>query len=556
MRNAVVIMLPLALLTSLLCACAGPPAPTLTPTETPPSREVRRPAVAGQFYPADGDELARMVDAMLASVEPVEAGGARIEPIALIVPHAGYIYSGQVAAYAFKQIEGVEYEAIVIIGPNHRDPTFRDVSVYAQGAFETPLGPVPIDEELARALIEADERIVFDRGVHLHEHSIEVELPFLQRVCPDCRMVPIVIGQPSMENCETLAEALVRVLAGKRALIIASSDMSHYPAYEEAVRVDRATLAAIESLDPQTVLDTIEEQMAQGIPNLHTCLCGQGPVIATMMAAEGLGADRVTVLKYANSGDTPFGDPSQVVGYGAVMFWRGQGPGPGSMLPPLPRPREESSSNREPIRLSPEEKARLLAMARETIVRFLEDGFAPLFERAHPSVAPHGPEKGLGQVSTFNYTVTEPNLLRRSGAFVTLEKHGDLRGCIGTTQAKRPLYQTVQWAAIAAAVQDPRFPSVVPEELEEIEIEISVLSPLRPIEDVNEVQVGVHGLYIVKGQRSGLLLPQVATEQGWDREAFLRGVCRKAGLPEGCWREGAQLYVFTADVFEEEPEAP
>jgi AmmeMemoRadiSam system protein B/AmmeMemoRadiSam system protein A len=497
------------------------------PTETPPSREVRRPAVAGQFYPADGDELARMVDAMLASVEPLEAGGARLEPIALIVPHAGYVFSGQVAAHAFKQIEGLDYEAIVIIGPNHQDPTFRDVSIYARGVFETPLGPVPIDEELAQALIEADERIVFDRNVHRDEHSIEVELPFLQRVCPSCKMVPIVVGEPSMENCEALAEALVKVLSGKHALIIVSSDMSHYPAYEDAVRADRATLAAIETLDPQAVLDTIEKQMRQGVPNLHTCLCGQGPVIATMMAAKRLGADRVMVLKYANSGDTPFGDPSQVVGYGAVMFWRGQGAEGWRMESGGWKVENGETSPFHPP-FSPDEKARLLAMARETITRFLEDGFAPL------------------------YTVTEPTLLRKSGAFVTLKEHGELRGCIGYTQAERPLYLTVQWAALAAAVQDRRFPPVAPEELKEIEIEISVLSPLRPLEDASEIEVGVHGLAIVKGGRSGLLLPQVATEERWDQEAFLQSLCRKAGLPEGCWREGAQLYVFTADVFGEE----
>ncbi|MFQ6059317.1 MAG: AmmeMemoRadiSam system protein B [Anaerolineae bacterium] len=523
------VILLLSLTTWCLCSCAAPTA-TPAPTPTPGPSEVRQPAVAGQFYPYDPHELARMVDAMLANVEPVGAGGpAHPEPVALIVPHAGYIYSGQVAAYAFKQIEGLDYEAIVVVGNNHRDPTFRDLSVYARGAFETPLGPVPIDEELAQALIEADERIVFDRQVHRYEHSIEVELPFLQRVCPSCKIVPIIVGQPSWENCEALADALARVLAGKHALIIASSDMSHYPAYEDAVRVDRATLAAIETLDPRALLDTIQEQMGQGVPNLHTCLCGQGPVLVAMIAARKLGANRVTVLKYANSGDTPFGDPSQVVGYGAVMFWRGQSAGPGSMLPPFPQPPEQGSSNpSKPIRLSPAEKARLLAMARETIARFLEDGFAPL------------------------YSVTEPELLRKSGAFVTLKEHGELRGCIGYTRAERPLYLTVQAAALAAAVQDRRFPPVAPEELKDIEIEISVLSPLRPISDVSEIQVGKHGLFIVKGQKSGLLLPQVATEQGWDWEQFLRGVCRKAGLPEDCWQKGAQLYVFTADVFGEE----
>ena len=198
----------------LVAACAGPtakPAPTdtpeptmaLTPTAMPTPSEVRKPAVAGQFYPDDAEQLSTMIDAFLAQVEEVEAQGqARPEPIAIIVPHAGYIFSGQVAAHAFKQVEGVDYgrappNAIVVVGTNHTDPGFRQVSVYAEGAFETPLGLVPIDTELAQALIAADEGIVFDRDVHRHEHSIEVELPFLQKLYPGYAIVPVIVGEPS-----------------------------------------------------------------------------------------------------------------------------------------------------------------------------------------------------------------------------------------------------------------------------------------------------------------------------------------------------------------------
>jgi AmmeMemoRadiSam system protein B/AmmeMemoRadiSam system protein A len=463
---------------------------------------VRKPAVAGAFYPEDPEELQTMVDAFLEPIDSLDG-----EPIGLIVPHAGYVYSGGVAAYGFKQLVGVNYDTVVIIGPNHQDPTFEDISVYAQGAFETPLGRLPIDEEVAQALIGADERIVFDADVHAQEHSIEVELPFIQRVLGNVKIVPIIVGQPTGENVEALSSALVQVLAGKKALLIASSDMSHYPAYQDAVRVDTATLAAMETRDPQVVLATMRENMASGVANLGTCLCGQGPVLTVMKAAAELGANQVTILQYANSADSPYvaGDRSRVVGYGSVMLW-----------------------HYDPPDLSAEEKSKLLTIARESIAQYLRDGTLPQAE------------------------ASEPNLTRKSGAFVTLETAGELRGCIGHLLAQEPLYLTVQQTAVSAATQDPRFPSLSEEELGEITIEISVLSPLRRVTDVEEIKVGTHGLLIVAEGRSGLLLPQVATDEGWSRDEFLDAVCRKAGLPDDTWRSGgAALYTFTAIVFGE-----
>jgi len=514
----------------LVAACAGPtatPVPTqtpeptvaLTPTTMPTPGEVRKPAVAGQFYPDDAEQLSKMIDAFLAQVEKVGPRG--LEPIAIIVPHAGYIFSGQVAAYAFKQLEGIEYEAIVVVGTNHTTPGFRRVSVYAEGAFETPLGLVPVDTELATALIAADERIVFDRGVHRDEHSIEVELPFLQKLYPGQAIVPVIVGEPSAENCEALSNALAKVLAGKKALIVASSDLSHYPSYEDACRVDMATLEAIQTMDPQRLTEVINRYMKEGIPNLHTLCCGEGPIRVAMMTAKKLGANQVTVLKYANSGDTPFGDWDRVVGYGAVMFWKGRDSIEDFTLSTPPSP------PKQPTPLSPDEKDKLLVIARQTITQFLETGTVPSFE------------------------VSEPNLFQKRGCFVTLEKHGELRGCIGDLIPRRPLYLTVQSVAISAALNDRRFFPVTKDELKDIDIDISVLSPIEPIADVSEIQVGRHGLIIVKGQHQGVLLPQVAVENNWDRDEFLRQICLKAGLPEDAWQEGAQLYVFTAEVFGE-----
>jgi AmmeMemoRadiSam system protein B/AmmeMemoRadiSam system protein A len=460
------------------------------------------------------------VDALLAESKPV---AEHASPVALIVPHAGYVYSGHVAAQAFKQIEGLDFGAMVVVGVNHRDPTFRQVSVWAEGAFETPLGLALVDEDLAADLVAADERIVFDRGVHEHEHSVEVQLPFLQRIYrDDLRFVPVVIGDPSTENIHALAGALARVLEGKRALIIASADLSHYPAYDDALRSDAAILQAILSLDSDRFFAARDAMMAGGIPNLSTCSCGEGPVLTAMIAAKELGADHATLLRYANSGDTPFGERDQVVGYGAVAFWRGEQGGSEAGLVDIQR-------DLLPIApLSAKDKASLLELARASLERFLVVGDVPIVRPA------------------------EPGLWQERGAFVTLEQDGELRGCIGELVGRRPLYLSVQWAALSAALADRRFPPLRQEELGDIEIEVSALTELQELRDPNDVEVGVHGLLIARGEQRGVLLPQVAVDEGWSREEFLQAVCRKAGLPEDAWGEaGTKLYWFQAEVFQE-----
>ncbi len=502
------------LLAATLCACrpASEPIPTIipvTPALLPTSRpaedfsEIRPAAVADAFYPADPRQAADMVEQYLAPVRQVDG-----QPLALIVPHAGWVYSGQVAAVAYKQIEGVQYDTVVIIAPNHSDPTFDAISVYAQGAFETPGGLLPVDEELAAQLLAAHERIVFERGVHRDEHSIEVQLPFLQRVCPGCAIVPVIIGQPTPENIDILAQALTDVLRDKRVLLIASSDLSHYPAYDDAVRVDTTTLAAIETQDAGLLSAVMAEQMSQGVPGLITCACGAGPILVTMRVAQALGADHARILSYANSGDVG-GDLGRVVGYGAVMFWRWQPPD-----------------------LSAAQQAELLSLARRSVEGYLETG---------KKTPPDPPDDAA--------------LNRPLGAFVTLTQGGELRGCIGHMQGDAPLYQTVAQVAIDAAVNDPRFPALtLAELLDDVEIEVSVLSPLKRVRDVYdeaEIEVGRHGLYLLYGQQRGVLLPQVPVDQGWDRAEFLEQICAKSGLPGGCW-ERATLYTFTAQVFGED----
>ncbi|HIQ02761.1 MAG TPA: AmmeMemoRadiSam system protein B, partial [Anaerolineales bacterium] len=470
---------------------------------TPPGR-VRLPAVAGSWYPDDPTGLAQMIDGMLAAVEPVDGA-----PVALIVPHAGYIYSGPVAAAGFAQLAQGEYDVAVIIASDHQPPLSDPISVWAEGGWETPLGVVPVDVELARALLEADHRITFDPAAHEREHPVEIELPFLQRVCPDCAIVPILMGADDEEAVQALRDALLSALPGRRAVVIASSDLSHYPSREDAVRVDSATLAAIETFDPAAVRAAIASSIQAGVPNLVTCACGEGPILVTMHVAAGLGADTVTVLRYANSADSPYGNEDQVVGYGAVMFWR-----------------------YEPPDLTQERQEALLALARSTLETYLETGAIP------------------------PYKTDDPVLARRAGVFITLREGRNpiapLRGCIGHTRADLPLYRAVQEMAVAAAIQDPRFPPMTSEELGDVTIEVSVLSPFRRVTDISQIEVGTHGLMIFKGGHQGLLLPQVPVEEGWDREAFLEGLCQKAGLAPGCWQEGASLYAFTAIVFGKE----
>jgi len=440
-----------------------------------------------------------MMDDMLAAVEPVDG-----EPIGLIVPHAGYVYSGPVAACGFRQLEGAQYDVAVVIASDHQAPLSAPISIWAEGGFETPLGIVPVDVELAQALVEADSRITFDPAAHEGEHPIEIELPFLRRVCPGCAIVPVLMGAGDEDAVEALVSALLESLPGRRAVVIASSDLSHYPSYDDALIADGATLSAIETGDPARVRRTIKSLMGAGLSNLVTCACGEGPILVTMRVAQGLGADTVIVLRYANSGDSPYGDQEQVVGYGAVMFWR-----------------------YEPPELTAAQREELLALARTTVADYLETGSIP------------------------DYTTDDPVLTRRSGVFVTLKKRGELRGCIGHTQADLPLYQAVQQMAVSAATGDPRFPSVTQEELADVTVEISILSPFRRVTDVAQVEVGTHGLMIFKDQHRGLLLPQVPIEQSWDREEYLENLCLKAGLAGGCWQEGATLYAFTAVVFGE-----
>jgi len=478
--------------------------------------DVRQPAVAGQFYPASADHLTQAISYYLEDARP--AGPE--QPIAIITPHAGYIYSGQIAADAFKQAAGYNYDVIVLLGTNHTTAGFDGVSLYDGAGYRTPLGVALIDRDLVKALLKADKDFTFRKSVHNREHSIEVQIPFIQRLFPGTKIVPAIIGQPDMDLCTRFGKALAKVLRDHVALIVVSSDLSHYPGYEDAVDVDQITLQAIQNLDPFEFQSTIDRQLRRDIAGLSTCACGAAPIMTAMVAARELGATQVKIVSYANSGDALIGDRSRVVGYGAVTFLTGKNLKDDSVT----RVPTTESLSRE---LNSADRRILLAFARQSIQQLLTSETVPLPRDFDPA------------------------LERKQGAFVTLSKNGELRGCIGHMVADLPVCQVVGAMAIQAAVNDRRFHSVTITELPDIEIEISLLTPFKPIASAEDFVLGRDGIVLKKDGRLAVYLPQVAPEQGWNRQQTLDQLCRKAGLPKGSWKKDAQLFTFQAKVFSE-----
>jgi len=466
--------------------------------------KIRQPAVAGAFYPADPAELGKTIDDFLSKASPPPVDNL----VALVAPHAGYVYSGPVAAYSYALLKGRKYDRVVVIAPSHYE-AFGFSSVYDGAAYQTPFGQIPVDHAFAEKLAKASPTIKLSGVGHTPsadrpEHALEVQLPFLQRVLGKFQLVPIIVGDQSYDACRALGVALAKLVQGTNTLIVASSDLSHYHHYDEAARLDHGTLKAIEEYDYFDLARNLEARVWEA--------CGGGPIVATMIAAERLGATQARLLRYANSGDVT-GDRSRVVGYGAVALVKGGGAG-----------RDEAAFS-----LSKAEKDTLLKIARASVETAV---------REHKSY-----ECSAGAMQA---------LAQERGAFVTLTEHGELRGCIGYVAPIKPLYLTVRDVAMMAALRDTRFRPVAMSELGDLSYEISVLSPLRRVRDIQEIRVGQHGLLIHGGGREGVLLPQVASDEKWNRSTFLEHICLKAGLPPAAWQNpDADLFRFTALVFGE-----
>ncbi len=455
---------------------------------------IRPAAFAGQFYPADASRLASDIDGYLAAAAaPAAPQAGRIA--GLIVPHAGYVYSGPTAAAAYALLRGQAIDTVVIIGPSHR-VAFEGASIWPEGGFETPLGIARVDEGLAKELAKA-AGFRFRPEAFLEEHSVEVQVPFVQRVLPGAAIVPIVMGEQTRATVRTLAAALVKACRDRRVVIVASTDLSHFLPVERARATDAATAALIRDLKTEAIIRKVEAG--------ENIMCGGGPVASVLLFAEKEGRPKVEIL--ARTDSSRFGGP--VVGYLAAAVLAG--------APPPP----------EEFTLTAEEKAELLKLARAALTAYIERG-AEIDDLS-------GREKFRAP----------------RGAFVTLTRDGALRGCIGFIEPVLPLGRAVVRTAIYAATEDPRFRPVRAAELKDLRVEISVLTTPREIGDPRLVKVGTHGLIVEKDGAKGVLLPQVPVDNGWDRETFLGEGCLKAGLPRDAWKRGARLSVFEAIVFHE-----
>ncbi|MBU0489339.1 MAG: AmmeMemoRadiSam system protein B [Bacteroidetes bacterium] len=479
---------------------------TMSYAQTTSPKINRKPVVAGQFYPATKAEIEKQLAGFFAAATPERKSDLR----AIIAPHAGYVYSGAVAAQAFNQIDpNTEYENIFIIASSHR-ASFAGASIYNLGDYITPMGEVEVNTGLASKLIAENKVFSYKYEAHNAEHSIEVQLPFLQyHLKKAFRIVPIVIGTGDTATVRQISEALKPWFNAKNLFVI-STDFSHYPKYNEAVSADSLTADGICSNNPKEFLSVLDANDAKRISGLATSACGWASVLALMYLSEGKDF-QYSKIAYQNSGDVKIGDKSRVVGYWAIVV------------------NEKLKMKSEEFGLSEKEKAQLLKLARETIQEYLKTGKTLVVDSATYSTALHA----------------------EAGAFVTLHKNGNLRGCIGLFSAKEPLYKVVQQMAIASATKDSRFDRVKPEELDSIDLEISVLSPMKKIQSADEIELGKHGIYIKKGFSAGTFLPQVATETGWSLDEFLGHCSRdKAGIGWDGWKS-ADVFVYTALVFGE-----
>lgn len=473
--------------------------------------QVRQAAVAGSFYPSSTSELDTKISDFLSKSEKISASGKlRI----LIVPHAGIEYSGGVAAAGFKQLEGGDYTKVIILGASHRS-WFDHAAVYAKGSWETPLGKIAIDEELTSSIIDKEKKILADTVPHGDEHSLEIELIFLQRVLKNFEIVPILVSNPSEQLIDTLAKKISDNFTDDTLLIV-SSDLSHYPDWKTANVVDDKTVKSILSGKKDTFEATIKNIENQSYQNLDTAACGFQALRIALKVSENLRLQDLKKIKYQNSGDLPAqagvaGDKSRVVGYAAIGIW-------GEKLP----------ISTDQLDKKAQEEA--LKIARQTLEDYLTKNTIP------------------------QITATSEILKKPLGAFVTLRKNGELRGCIGEFEPKDQLYKVIQNTAIAAATKDMRFYPVKTEELKDIKIEISVMTPKRKINNWQDIVLGKHGVVVQKGMHGGTFLPQVATDTGWNKEKFLSELCsQKAGLASGCYKDpDVSFYIFEAQVFEEE----
>ncbi len=479
-----------------------------------PGKGVYTSPLAGRWYEADPEKLRNEVQQYLdtADTKPLE------NVQALILPHAGYEYSGQTAAYGIKQIVGKTYSRVIVIGPTHRVAMENMASVPDASHIATPLGEVPLDHKFIQKL-KAHPLFKTVPQAHHGEHSVQIELPLLQVALGDFAFVPIVVGHLDLETAEQMGEILASLIDA-RTLVVASSDFTHYgPNYRyEPFKED--VPAQIEKLDGDAFEHVKAKNLAgffQYFNDTGATICGRYSISVLLAALPD--SSEAHLLKYARSGDTT-GDYTNSVSYFAAAFtgqWAEKAP---------------VATTAPAGQLSEIERQRLLQLARKAIEYAME-------KKNYPP-----PDEDFGLDIT-------PPMKEVRAAFVTLNREGRLRGCIGDIFPTRPLYKSVITNAVNAAFQDRRFQPLAAKEMEDLEIEISALTPIRLVDSYEDIVVGKHGVVLTKGNKRAVFLPQVAPEQGWNRDEMLTRLAQKAGLTAEAWKEDTAFEVFEARVFGE-----
>jgi len=521
---------------ALAAALAGAPI-TFAPEPAAPGR-TREPALAGSWYP---DGRARLLAAATLLMRVATSGTPLAgRPVALVVPHAGWNYSGPVAGTAFRLLTPGEFERVVVMGPSHHQ-AFRGYALDDARAYRTPAGAVPLCEGVFAALQGAEARPVPDAVGP--EHSVEIELPFLQAALGRFCLVPILVGETKADEERAFAARLARLDDG-HTLFVFSSDFSHYGPrfdYEPYGPLSAEAAAKVRTLNERaTTLLAADD--APGfrayLRETGNTICGRSglatllellPLIAPKAAA-------VTLARYAST-DIPGMQDASSVSYVAMAFLREP---PASASQAITQPPQLEDAPAGTPALGAESGARLVRLARAALATELL-----------------GTDDLQRELATFPKGREQE---QRQGVFVTLSRKdpaeirrlGKLRGCIGQPQPTYPLYYGTVQAALDAAERDPRFEPVQAAELSKLELEVTVLSPRREVASYREIVIGTHGVVLEKGGRAALFLPQVAPEQGWNVEQMLAALSEKAGLAKDAWREGAKLSVFTGQVFEEQ----
>lgn len=468
--------------------------------------KVRQAYCAGQWYPESEAELARQVDDLLARASPPTLGA---KPVALISPHAGYRFSAPIAAEGYRRLQGRQYRRVIVLAFVHSSAgLYNGVDVPEDlTAYRTPLGDVPIDREVCDALLKRPG-FAAHPGVDRGEHSLELQLPFLQRTVREFRLVPLLVGRMSPSDYATAADAILPWL-NEETLLVASSDFTHFGPQYGYTPFEKDVPNKLRELAEQAAapilacdFDGFQDHLAK----TQDTICGRGP-IALLLRILSMGDSPSAVRTGVDTSGRIMDDWTNSVTYQSFVF--------------TPRPGT----------LGKEEREQLLKLARLAVKAQLDGKEQPRVE-----------------------TDKLPEKLRADGAcFVTLENHGRLRGCIGNMIADGPLYQSVIRNAVSAC-QDSRFRDdpVTAAEFDQLDIEISYLTPMKRVQKTEEIIVGRHGLMISLGPRRGVLLPQVAARRGWTRAEFLAQTCGKAGLPREAWKQpDSEIYSFEAEVFGE-----